>query len=341
MNPSSAQSSAAGGGPADHANPATRLRCYLIGTDQPLQPVDLAPHEPPPRGIVHWVDIEASDRSLLEDVLVPYELHPLLLDAFTAPGQVSRVMPVNRSLFLEFSVVESWDHPQLRRLSIFHRDDLLITVHTHPIPGLQAVIDGLGQQPPEDVHTTSTLLYQLLDRVVDDTFRMLMIARSAIVDLNDLYDEEPDDLEDRDIHGTRRAIGRLAMACEDQYYAISALQALDQNPLHLTLPREYVRDLLGHAEYANRYVTRLDDRAKELKFLLSTNVQQRSESRLRTLTILMAVFNPLTFIAGIYGMNFQHMPELSWAHGYPFAIGLMALVAGLLLILFWRRGWFD
>jgi len=69
-------------------------------------------------------------------------------------------------------------------------------------------------------------------------------------------------------------------------------------------------------------------------------LQDRTNSRLRLLTILSAIFMPLTLIAGIYGMNFKHMPELSWRYGYPAAVGAMLLLAVGLMLYFYRRGWF-
>ncbi len=319
-----------------------RLRCFLIGNEQPLQPVELSPGErPPDGGALHWVDVQGVTREQLGQLLAHYDLHSLHVDAFSEPGHLSRVVPINGSLFLEFSVLSDWELASPQRISILQRKDLLITVHAEPVQGLEDVIKQLSVQTTEWKRNTSVLLYHLLDHLVDDTFQHLMLARQSIVALNDLYDETPDRLEDQDIHGTRRSISRLAIACEDQYYVISSLQTLEQDILDLELPREYMRDLLSHAQYANRYVTRLDDRAKELKFLISTNLQLRSEGRLRVLTVIMAIFTPLTFLAGIYGMNFHHMPELGWQYGYYGILSLMGLVAVGLLFFFWRRGWFD
>jgi len=60
---------------------------------------------------------------------------------------------------------------------------------------------------------------------------------------------------------------------------------------------------------------------------------------MKVLTVIATLFIPLTFIASIYGMNFQHMPELHWRYGYPFALGLMAAAATVMLVYFRRRGW--
>jgi magnesium transporter len=68
-------------------------------------------------------------------------------------------------------------------------------------------------------------------------------------------------------------------------------------------------------------------------------VANRTNEIMRVLTVFSAILLPLTLIAGIYGMNFEHMPELHWIHGYPFALGMMAVTALLLFGYFRRRGW--
>lgn len=73
----------------------------------------------------------------------------------------------------------------------------------------------------------------------------------------------------------------------------------------------------------------------------TASVGNRMNQVMKTLTILTTIFAPLTFIAGIYGMNFQNMPELRWRIGYPGALALMALVAGVQAFWLWRRGWFQ
>ena len=70
-------------------------------------------------------------------------------------------------------------------------------------------------------------------------------------------------------------------------------------------------------------------------------VANRTNDTMKLLTIFSALMLPLTLIAGIYGMNFEHMPELRWIHGYPFALGLMLGIAVLMLFFFWMKGWIS
>jgi magnesium transporter len=99
--------------------------------------------------------------------------------------------------------------------------------------------------------------------------------------------------------------------------------------------------ILDNANYLTRVVDRLELRVKDLYDHYSTNIQERTNKRLAVLTVISAIFLPLTLIAGIYGMNFEHMIMIEWKHGYAFTMTGMVVLAIGLVVLFWKKGWFD
>jgi len=128
---------------------------------------------------------------------------------------------------------------------------------------------------------------------------------------------------------------------EDQRYCLTTLGTVESEVLDITDLREYFRDSLGHLEYALRSVGRQQAHLSELHQHYLLTLQDKVNKRLRLLTIISAVFLPLTLIAGIYGMNFRHMPELTWRYGYPLVIAVMLAFTGVLLWVFHRKGWFK
>ncbi len=86
---------------------------------------------------------------------------------------------------------------------------------------------------------------------------------------------------------------------------------------------------------------RLEENVKELHQQFMLAIQDRTGNRLKVLTILSAIFLPLTLIAGIYGMNFENMPELNVPFGYFIILGVMGVVAIFMLAFFYKKGWFD
>jgi hypothetical protein len=119
----------------------------------------------------------------------------------------------------------------------------------------------------------------------------------------------------------------------------------DPHPAVAEETRVYLRDCHDHVIQAIDLVESYRDLTSSLTDLYLSLVGQRTNEIMKVLTIFAAIFIPLTFIAGIYGMNFDHeaspfnMPELHWFWGYPFALGLMALVAIGMLFYFHRKGW--
>jgi magnesium transporter len=107
----------------------------------------------------------------------------------------------------------------------------------------------------------------------------------------------------------------------------------------------YVRDALDHVLQLTELVESAREQATHLLNLHMSMLGRRTNEIMRVLTIIATIFIPLTFMAGVYGMNFAYnksplnMPELQWYYGYPASLILMALVAGGLITFFWRKGW--
>ncbi|MFM9181440.1 MAG: CorA family divalent cation transporter, partial [Phycisphaerales bacterium] len=103
--------------------------------------------------------------------------------------------------------------------------------------------------------------------------------------------------------------------------------------------RPYLRDLHDHVLRALDQVETDRSMANDLLEIYMTSVNMKLGETSKVLTIIATLFMPLTFIAGIYGMNFRHMPELEWTWGYGWALGLMGATTIGLMMYFWRKGW--
>jgi magnesium transporter len=119
---------------------------------------------------------------------------------------------------------------------------------------------------------------------------------------------------------------------------LSQLQRLD-SPLWSDDTRPFVRDTYDHAVQVLDLVESLRDVVGGLTDLYMTSLSNRMNEIMKVLTIIGTIFIPLTFVAGIYGMNFEYMPELTVWYGYPVALAVMAALAGVLLLYFRRKDW--
>lgn len=165
--------------------------------------------------------------------------------------------------------------------------------------------------------------------------------RNSILALEERMDRSPDTVEAEEILNARSDLITLGAVVSDQLPALQALSSTDKPFFHLKDAQEYMNCALVNLHAVDGSLDWLDGRIGALRAGFEMHAQDQTNRRLNMLTILSAIFNPATLLAGIWGMNFARMPELQYPLGYPIALGLM-LVIGVLMFLFFRRGgWFD
>jgi magnesium transporter len=153
--------------------------------------------------------------------------------------------------------------------------------------------------------------------------------------------EDSDDIEPEEIFTLRRQITNIGDANEDHAFCVDVLQKIETTSFSLADQRELLKDLDHTLERHQHSIDRLEENTKDLHQQFLLTIQDKTGNRLKVLTILSAVFLPLTLIAGIYGMNFQNMPELGLRYAYYAVLGFMVLVGIGMLAFFYKKGWFD
>jgi len=189
--------------------------------------------------------------------------------------------------------------------------------------------------------STSAVLYQMLDHLIDEDTDFVLEASREIESLEEAIDENPTSVHIDEILALKRRIARLSITFEEQRHCVTTLQTVESEVFDITNLREYFHDSLAHLEYALRSVNRQQTRLAELHQHYLLTLQDKTNKRLRLLTIISAIFMPLTLIAGIYGMNFRYMPELTWSYGYPLVIAAMLALTVILLLIFYMKEWFK
>jgi len=184
----------------------------------------------------------------------------------------------------------------------------------------------------------------MLDAVIDACFPVLEQFGERLEELEASIIQRPDHRVATSIHQTKRDLLALRRALWPQREMINALLreriAFITDATHL-----YLRDCYDHIIQIIDMMETYRELASGLLELYMSSLSNRANEIMKVLTIIATIFIPLSFIAGVYGMNFNpevsplNMPELNWYWGYPFALGLMALFSGVLLLSFRRRGW--
>lgn len=227
-----------------------------------------------------------------------------------------------------------------RTAAFFMFDRVLITIRAPDNVSLslarKKMLEGRGK-PPD---TVLKIAHIILDTMVD---RFLKIREPLDAYFTKLQDELLDPANKKDDWRTlldgRRMVRKLEWLSENQLEALDTWRRgtrcdwTANEEVRMRDLSEHVDRLLDHARDQERDI----EAAVQLHF---SSVTHQTNKIVQTLTVLSAIFFPLTLITGIYGMNFEYMPELHWQHGYFFALGLLVVIGGGLMYIFKRRGFF-
>jgi len=275
-----------------------------------------------------------------------FGLHRLALEDVLHVTQRPKVDEYGDHLFLTARMPVSRSELETEQLSVFLGQTFVLTFQEEAgdcFEGVrQRVRDG---RPRLRRGGPGYLVYCLLDELVDAYFPLLESIGVSLEDLEDEVRTAPSRNHVHEIHRVKSELVTLRRYVVPLRDMVAALLRQDAE-FFSEETRVYLRDCLDHAIRAQELIDSDRDLAAGLLELDLTLAGQRVNEVMKVLTITATVFIPLSFIAGLYGMNFDreasrwNLPELGWSLGYPFALGLMVLTAAGMLAFFWRRGWF-
>ena len=182
------------------------------------------------------------------------------------------------------------------------------------------------------------LLYALLDVVVDSYFIILEKIGDELEDLEDRVILSPSPETSQSIHRLKRNFIELRKSVWPVREVLAALSRGESDLVNMKTII-YFRDVYDHAIRVIDTVETLRDVASGLLDIYLSSISNKMNETMKVLTIIATIFIPLTFIAGVYGMNFKYMPELEWKWGYPVILGIMLIIAVGMIVVFRRKRW--
>jgi len=188
------------------------------------------------------------------------------------------------------------------------------------------------------------LMYRLLDSIVDNYSVILLQLDEIVEDFEDVLLDKPSQDTIEEIYHFRKEINRLRRSIVPLKEVIYSM-IKDIQPLIHKSNLIFIKDLEDHIKNAVDTVESYKEQVNSMIEIYRSSTQLKLNEILKVLTMISTIFIPLTFIVGIYGMNFNYdvspynMPELNWYFGYPAVLGFMLLVAVILLIIFRRKRW--
>lgn len=326
-----------------------KLNCYKITEEAHIEEISTEDFiEPWQQGKgLYFVDVLQSSTDELENWLKKLNISDLAISLCVKQRKTSVVIPLADEVFFELPVCllqfdekaepETVDH----YISILCLKNIVIALYTDPIKDADRIVEILKSQLSLISATTSALVSILLARESFKVNHMVERLRSSVFELDERMDQDPDSVEAdeiRELKGQLRIYDTLA---NGQATCFEQLRALETPFFNFMELGTYFQLATANASAASQTVLRLDKMIFDLNQRFDSNQQEKTNHRLAVLTILSAVFMPLTFVAGIYGMNFDNMPELHLTWGYPLVIIGMLLIAGGMYLYFKIRGWLD
>ncbi len=288
-----------------------------------------------------WIDLRRGDHASTEQLLASLGIHPLAVEACLDPTPASRLVAYGKSLFLGLPTQTRWDAEHHAFLWVVCMPGRIITLHEEAVPALEMVIEHYSDGMRFHGESTSAILYQILDHLIDQGMAFTLRARDAINQLDDWPEQkDEDDLTEQTL-SLKRRLTRLAATFEDQLYCVGVLQTIESEAFNIEGLNDYFRDAFSHLDHASRSVGRQLAHLNAIHQGRQLQLQNKTNERLRLLTIISTIFIPLTLLTGIYGMNFRNMPELGWELGYYGVLAVMAAIASAMLWGFYRTGWFK
>jgi len=309
-----------------------------------VRPEECALHLSP--GKVSWFNVNGlHDRAALQQLQECFKLHPLVVKGITTVGQRPKLEDYGDYFFIVTEILHDGLSLQAEQIALVIGANFVLTFQERKGDPFEGVREQLRRGHGRLRNRGSDYLaYTLLDTIVDSLYPILENLEDRIEELEDGLVENPRRDTLRDIYELRRRLVIVQRSAWPQRELISALLRSD-NPIISEPTGLYLRDTYDHWAQTVDIIEAYREAASNLVEIYLSSSSNRLNEITKVLTIIATIFIPLTFITGLYGMNFNpaagkfNMPELNWYWGYPASLGLMVLVAVGMILYFRRKGW--
>jgi len=303
----------------------------------------------PENGKVSWINISGlGDVEILRQVGLNFRIHPLALEDMLNTGQRPKVEEYENQLFIVLQMGYSTNDEDIvfEQVSMVLGKQFVITVQEEAGHDVFGPVRLRLQQGGGNVRYMKAdyLAYTLVDAVVDHYFPLVESLGDSMEEFQERVLNDPTRERLRQLHDFRRAIAELRRAVWPQREVLAHLTR-DETGLIEGQTKFFFRDCYDHTMIVLDLLETYRDATRNLMDLYLSSLSMRTNEVIRVLTVISSIFIPLTFIAGLYGMNFDrstsglNMPELGWRFGYLYAIGLMLAVAVGMILFFKRKKW--
>lgn len=291
-----------------------------------------------------WIHVSGLHQTeVIENIGISQRIHPLILEDILNTAQRPKLEEYDDCLFMAMKIFycdAAEENILFEQFSLILLSDRVISFQE----GEEDIFEPVRKRirnPQSRIRKTGSdyLAYTLLDAVVDQYFRVAEILEDRIEAVEErlFADLSPEVIQD--IHELKREILFLHKTVLPVRTFVGSLERID-SPLIRASTHVYIRDLYDHIIQISDTVETFREISTSLLDIYHSGLSNRMNEVMKVLTVIATIFIPLTFIAGIYGMNFRYMPELEWRWGYPLIWLIIILIAVFMLLYFRKKNWF-
>ncbi|WMJ72421.1 magnesium/cobalt transporter CorA [Cytophagaceae bacterium ABcell3] len=290
-----------------------------------------------------WLNIDGlADPEVLEKTSKVFGLHSLLMEDIVTTDQRPKAEEHENYFFVVVRMLSYNKALQLiqsEQVSMILGKNFVLTFQEKEGDLFDPIRERIRKGKGRTVRNGADyLLYSLLDIIVDHYFVILENTGESILQLEEDIISSPDTRKLRKLYSLKREMNYLRKSVWPLREVIGRMEREDgffNNPFLIV----YIRDIYDHTIQVIETIESNRETLSSLMDLYLSGISNKTNAIMKVLTIISTIFIPLTFIVGIYGMNFDNMPELHWQHGYFFVLGVMFLISIGMIAFFKKKGW--
>jgi len=291
----------------------------------------------------NWIKVVGlSDHHSIKKLGEMFNIHSLLLEDVLNTDHLPKFEFSQHHMFftLKIPTFEDKELTDLNHISLIVGANYLITVQEGETDKLtvlnERIIKAIGKVREKGI---MFLFYSIMDYIVDQYFLLMENLRDQIEEREDRIVDDPNKNHIAEIQEIKKQIvlyrKYISSTSKGLYKLINEESKFLDRPIKL-----FFNDVYDHIQHLQEQLNTFKELQTTLLEMNMANISNSMNKVMKTLTVVASIFIPLTFIAGIYGMNFSHMPELEWKYGYPSVLVFMLLVVFGMLIFMKRKKWF-
>lgn len=286
-----------------------------------------------------WIDFDRPSEEEISKLRNPLQFHPLAIEDCIYKLQRPKLDYYEDHTFF---VIHSLDPDELEKeeINIFLGKNFIVTFHQHTAKEIYDVSTIFAESESYKNWDPYLILYQILDKIVDNYFPIIYKLEDRLNEIEDNSKDETMEELLESLFDTRHdllSMRNTVTPMSDLLYRIlnsHRLEGIHSRVAYFTDIHDHLLKLAGMIDSSRELTADIRDS------YLSLNAHQTNRV-MKVLTVITTIFMPLTFIAGIYGMNFDNMPELHWNLGYFLVLVLMFIIGAGMSLWFMKKGWFK